>query len=179
LRELAETYNSGVAEYQKINLTRVKTKLEFILSLWEHQIKIPESITFGEPYDSCFSKYCSATLTYKYLNGRLISSPIDDNFIYFLLTKPEFIRGVLFGCLNMSRDRCNEAREFGFINDTLKNLKINRSENFDEIILGVYNMNYLEVAYLVIIFSNDRFFGSQIFGIFGIINMMFRTLSRM
>lgn len=96
LRELALEFNARASELERIDLNRVKTKLEFIISLWQREVKIPETITFGEPYDSYFSSNRDEVVGTHYsygeerVNGEYIVYPnsIDKNILYVMLLNP-------------------------------------------------------------------------------------------
>lgn len=52
LRELVDSHNNNLVE--RIEYTDETPVYELILQLWDRHLTIPEMLTFGEPYDSCF-----------------------------------------------------------------------------------------------------------------------------
>lgn len=52
LREIVDTHNGNLVE--PIEYTDETPAYELILQLWDRHLTIPEELTFGDPYDTCF-----------------------------------------------------------------------------------------------------------------------------
>jgi hypothetical protein len=107
LRQLAEKYNaeSPIAlEYEmpipiisEVNQSLNNVKLQYMIYLWNRQLDIPETITFGEPYDAVFKNFVDVD------SEDFITDATKDS-LYLLLNNPTIVRGFLL-CMISSLDQ--------------------------------------------------------------------------
>jgi hypothetical protein len=138
LRQLALEFNANNLIIERIDLNRVKTKLEFIISLWEREVEIPETITFGAPYDKTFKKFVKEFHVVMHddpINGEIeVAASIDESVLYIALQNPDIVAGLLAGSLNLSETIPDTADDIVTSNPDLElHRSKSRLERFNKI----------------------------------------------
>lgn len=155
LREQAIDYNSIHAEskvpLQKIDLTRVQTKLELAISLWERNVKtLP---IFGEPYDTTFKQYCKTPQGHRFYT-------IDHSHLYIMLTNSKLMLGVVLSYLN-TLDMYGKLLEKRLLLQEIFET-IRPAIPFPEMIYKIkpilLKLQDYQIIYLALIFDDEKFF---------------------
>jgi hypothetical protein len=76
LRQQAIEYNTSHEDVEKIDLNRVKTKLELAISLWQRSVNTQP--IFGEPFDTAFRRFEDR----RYVTS--VDDPIDPDNLPFI-----------------------------------------------------------------------------------------------
>ena len=158
LRDLATKYNDdliGMSYYAKhIKLEKYgNSAFDLIFSLWARGIKVPEGLSFGEPYDDVFSKASGPRgyrYSVKYLRPViLIQNPSMVRF--FLLMATDFVhtRQAINSCIGKLRQKDGSSWP-----------EIKTRDQFREFLQNE-SLKSMELAYLALSFDDkDMFYGN-------------------
>jgi hypothetical protein len=164
LTQIVQRYNQAHDDFTKIDLNRVKTKTELLISLYQREIKedIPETIGFGQPYDDVFHGFSQGDDAYSLPQTEededpdYAPNPIDQSPLYKMLINPEVMVGFLGAAISPVDYKFNALKHNVFT--VLKKPLPTSYRHFQELLA---TLSDIDLAYIAIRCSNLVLYNSR------------------